>query len=107
MSGAGSGFYFADSRDEAVLRTGVVLDCNDPLGSGGDSVMPQVHRCGACMVGLSGEDEFHASLSDECLDDSKRCIFALEHGALFDMNFEIGEGFAGQSSGGKRRGVEA
>ena len=58
-------------------------------------------------VGVSGEDEFHASLSDQCLDDSERCIFAFEHRALFDMNFEIGERFAGQSSGGKRRGIEA
>ncbi len=69
--------------------------------------MPQVHRRGASVIGLSSEDEFHASLSDECLDDSKRRVFVLEHGALFDMELEIGEGFVIQSSSGKLHGVEA
>ena len=64
VSCAGRGFYSADRRDERLMRAGINFDCNDPLGSGGDGVMPQVHRCGARMVGLSGEDEFHARLSD-------------------------------------------
>ena len=106
VSSAWGGLYFADSRDETVLRGGMVFDCNDPLCCCGHRVVPQVHRRGAGVVALSGEDEFHAGLSDECLDDSKRGIFAFKHWALFDMKLKIGEDFVGQDSGGKLRGIE-
>src|SRR5277367_6484612 len=66
-----------------------------------------MHRRGSCVVGLTGEDEFHASLSDECIDDSKREILALEHRALFDMELKVGEGIVRQDRRWKLRGVES
>ncbi len=60
------------------------------------------------MVGLSGEDELHARLSDEGFDDSEGRIFAFEHRALFDMKLKIGEGVVGQDlRRWKLRGIEA
>ena len=73
--------------------SGVALDLGDPLRGGGEGVVAETaHGRGACVVGLAGEDELHAGLADDGLDDAEWRAFALEDWALLDVELEVAEG---------------
>ena len=91
--------HCSDGCNEIIMRLRVVFDCDDPLRCGGHRVLPHIHGRRAGMIGLTGEDELHASLTDECADDSKRSIFAFKDWSLLNMKLQIGEGFVGQGHG--------
>ncbi len=90
------------------VASGVALNFDDPLGGGGECVVAKgSHGRGAGVVGLAGEDEFHAGLSGDGVDHTERAAFAFEDWALLDVEFEIAEGGVGDDGRGKLRRVEA
>ena len=88
------------------MRGGVVFDGCDPFGGGGESVVAEGHRSGAGVVGVAGEGELGAGLARDAVDDAEREVFAFEDGALFDVEFEVGEGVLGKDGVGQLGGVE-
>ena len=56
------------------------------------------------MVGLAGEGELHARLAGDGVDDAERMVFALEHGALLDVELEVAEGVASMRAAGSSSG---
>src|SRR5208283_2045730 len=98
---AGAGLDLADGGDEAGAREGVALDLDDPLRGGGEGVAAKAaHGGGAGVVGLAGEDELHAGLADDGLDVAEGAVFALEDGALLDVELEVGECGVVEDGGG-------
>src|SRR5580698_5680344 len=89
------------------MGVGIVFNVDDPICDGGYRVVTQMHRRGAGVICLSGEDEFCASLADKCLDDSKRKIFTFKHRPLFYMELEIGEDIVGQDCCGELFRIKA
>ena len=71
--------------------------------------MPQrAHRRGAGVVGLAGEDEFHAGLSDDGARRRRGAAFAFEHRALLDVELEIARRRSRRcAAAGSSCGVEA
>src|SRR5580658_10107276 len=62
IGGAGFCFDLPDGCDEAGMVVGRTLDRHDPLGGGGDSIVAEMHRCCARMVGPAQKFDRHAGL---------------------------------------------
>jgi len=91
LPGAGEDLELADGGDELLVVEGENArprrstarrrrerHCAAPWGCAG-------------VVGVADEGEQEARLSDDAFDHGERFVDGLEHGALFDMDFERGE----------------
>src|ERR1035438_6071806 len=52
-------------QSESILRSTLrpALDCTNPLGSGGEGIMAQVHRRSSRVIGMAGECELQTALA--------------------------------------------
>src|SRR5258706_4926130 len=88
-----SGFYLNPAygcyKPRRVL--GLAFYCGDPLRSGGDCIVTQIHRGRPSVVRAADECDFEPALAGDGLDHTERAAELLEDRSLFDMKFQITE----------------
>src|SRR5215472_9973339 len=53
--------------------------------------MSKVHRCGARVIGLADEPNFHACLSNDGLDDTEWLAERAQNRPLLDMELQVSQ----------------
>jgi hypothetical protein len=104
---AGLRFDSADRRNKAGMMMRGALDGNDPFCRGSDSVVTEVHRRCARMVGPASKHKLHTRLRGNSVHSSERPDKRLEDRALLDVKFQVGESVVAQDGAWKIPGIQS